>query len=246
MKNKLCLGLLAVASGAYMLRRSGMRWGATDDEVHRSLPGDDLVPHPMLETTHAITIKASPAEIWPWLVQMGYERGWWYTDARWYQWVDKYIWHTSHAASPDHIIPNLQHLEVGDTILDGPPGTAFFTVAELDPERALALFSTTHILMMAPASLRNNPKAGIHGEFSWAFVLDEQEEGTTRLIVRTRASYEPKTFRMLTRPVLYPADFLMARMMLQTIKQRVEQRNMQASEWVEVISPHVVRLSALK
>jgi hypothetical protein len=238
MKNTLCLGLVAGASGAYLLRRLGMRWGATDDEVYRSLPGDDLVPHPMLETTHAITIKASPAEIWPWLVQMGYDRGWWYTDARWYQWVDKYIWHTSHPASPDHIIPDLQQLEVGDTILDGPPGTAFFTVAKLEPARVLAFFSTTHILMMAPESVRNNPKVGIHGEFSWVFVLDEQEEGITRLIVRTRASYEPKIFRMLTRPVLYPADFLMAHMMLQTIKQRVEQSSRQESALVEAMAYH--------
>src|SRR5439155_20940384 len=81
MKNKLCLGLLAAGSCAYLLQRLGKRWGATDDEVQRPLPGDDLVPHPMLETTHAISIHASPADIWPWLVQMGYNRGWWYTDA---------------------------------------------------------------------------------------------------------------------------------------------------------------------
>ena len=117
MKNKLFIGLLAGVSGAYLLRRLGMRWGATDDEVHRPLPGDEIVPHPMLETTHAISISASRADIWPWLVQMGYDRGWWYTDARWYQWVDKYIWHTSHPASPEHIITELQYLEVGDTVL---------------------------------------------------------------------------------------------------------------------------------
>ncbi|HXX78812.1 MAG TPA: hypothetical protein VEI53_09985 [Ktedonobacteraceae bacterium] len=239
MKNKLFLGLLAAGSGAYLLRRLGMRWGATDDEVHSSLSGDDLVPHPMLETTHAISIYASRAEVWPWLVQMGYDRAWWYTDANWYKWVDKYIWHTSHPSSPDHIIPELQHLEVGDTILDGPPGTAFFTVAKLEPGRVLALYSTTHILMMAPASLRNNPKAGIHGEFSWVFILDEKE-GITRLIVRTRASYEPKIYRMLTKPVLFPADFLMARMMLQTIKLRVEQTSTRTTKWMKEMAPHEV------
>ena len=65
MKNKLCLGLLAGVSGAYLLRRLGMHWGATDDEVHRPLPGDDLIAHPMLETTHAISINASRTDIWP-------------------------------------------------------------------------------------------------------------------------------------------------------------------------------------
>ena len=242
MKNKLGLGLLAGVSGAYLLRRLGMRWGATDDEVHRPLPGDDLVPHPMLETTHAISIDASPADIWPWLVQMGYDRGWWYTDARWYQWVDKYVWHTSHPASPDNIVPELQHLEVGDTVPDGPPGTAFFTVAQLESERVLALFSTTHILFMAPASLRNKPKVGLDGVFSWVFILDEKEEGVTRLIVRTRASYEPKMFRMLTKPILFPADFLMARMMLQTIKQRVEQSSTKALEGIEGMTLQQVKV----
>jgi hypothetical protein len=48
-----------------------MRWGATDEEVHKPLPGDEIVPHPMLETTHAVTIDAYAEEIWPWLVQMG-------------------------------------------------------------------------------------------------------------------------------------------------------------------------------
>ncbi len=109
-----------------------------------------------------------------------------------------------------------------------------------EPEHVLALFSTTHILFMAPASLRNNPKVGLHGEFSWVFILDEKKEGMTRLIVRTRASYEPKMFRMLTRPMLFPADFLMARMMLQTIKQRVEWSGKQAPEDIEGITPHQV------
>jgi hypothetical protein len=52
-----------------------LRWGATDADVHRSLPGDDLVSHPKMETTHAITIRASAAQVWPWLVQIGYKGG---------------------------------------------------------------------------------------------------------------------------------------------------------------------------
>lgn len=124
--------------------------------------------------------------------------------------------------SPDRIIVEFQHLAVGDTVPDGSPGTAFFTVAALEPERALAYFSTTHIPVMAPTSLRNNPKVGLHGEFSWVFVLDEAGEGESRLIVRTWASYGPLLFRALTIPLLYTADFLMARMMLRAIKQHVE------------------------
>lgn len=57
------------------------------------------------------------------------------------------------------------------------------------------------------------------------FVLDEQTEVVTRLIARTRASYGPPLFRMLILPLLYPGDFLLARMMLRTIKQRVERNS---------------------
>jgi hypothetical protein len=209
MKNKLCIGLIAAASGAYLLHRLGLRWGATDAEVHRPLPGDNVVPHPMLETTHAITIRAPRAAIWPWLIQMGYHQAGWYTDS-WYLLVDKYIFGIERPLSADHILPQFQHLEVGDTVPDGPPGTTF------------VLYSTTHLRSFAPRSLRNNPKVGIYGNFSWAFVLDEVDESTTRLILRTRANSGPRLFMMLNNLLLPPADFVIVRLMLHTIKQRVE------------------------
>jgi hypothetical protein len=74
MKNKLCAGLLVAMAGGYLLRRAGLRWGATDEEVHKPLAGDEIVPHPMLETSHTVPIEASAEEIWPWLVQMGHYR----------------------------------------------------------------------------------------------------------------------------------------------------------------------------
>jgi hypothetical protein len=229
MKNKLCLGLLALASGAYLVHRLGLRWGATDAEVSRPLPGDEVVPHPTLETTHAITIFAPRAAIWPWLVQMGYHRAGWYTDS-WYSWVDKYLFRIERPPSADHILPQFQHLEVGDTIPDGPPGTAFFTVAALDPERALVLYSTTHGPAMVPRVLRDNPKLGIYADFSWAIILDEVDESTTRLILRARFNVGPRLFWLPYLPLILPADFLVARLMLRTIKQRVEGSRRQVPE----------------
>ena len=90
--NRLCAGLLAAMAGGYLLRRQGMRWGATDEEVHKSLPGDEVVAHPMVETTHGLTLRASASEVWPWLVQMGYYRAGWYTDPSWWDKpVDEYL-----------------------------------------------------------------------------------------------------------------------------------------------------------
>ena len=62
----------ALVAAGLLLHRYGRRSGATDEEVRRPLPGDDLVPEPMWQSTRAVTIAAPPAQVWPWIVQMGY------------------------------------------------------------------------------------------------------------------------------------------------------------------------------
>ena len=56
-----------------------LHWGATDAELAQVLPGDELAPRPIFNATRAVTIDASPAAIWPWLVQIGYGRAGWYS-----------------------------------------------------------------------------------------------------------------------------------------------------------------------
>jgi hypothetical protein len=237
MTNKVCAGLLAAIAGVYFLRRQGLRWGATDEEVHKPLPGDEIVSHPVVETTHALTLIADPSGVWPWLVQMGYYRAGWYTDPSWWDRpVDEYLKTLArkeaeesgmdHREGPsaERIVPEFQHLKEGDTILDGPPGTVFFTVRILQPNRALVLYSDTHPRYLVPRSIRENPSYGIHGEFSWAFILEEKSENTTRLILRTRANYAPRLYRVLTLPlILIGREVFTARKMLYGIKRRVEQ-----------------------
>jgi hypothetical protein len=82
-------------------------WGATDEEVRRAMPGDDLIPD-AASTTRAITIAAPPEQVWPWLVQLGYGRAGWYS----YDWIDN-----DGQPSADRILPVLQQLGVGDQIL---------------------------------------------------------------------------------------------------------------------------------
>ncbi len=243
MTNKLLYPvLLAAASGALLLRRLGRRWGATDDEVHQPMPGDALIPHAMVETTHAITIQASTAEVWPWLVQMGMNRGGWYSDPEWWDGLaEKVLWSflsnfekTGYSLrsepSADRVIAEFQDLKVGDMVLDGPPGTAFFTVSALEENRVLALHSNSHVRYVVPSFVRNNPKVNIQGEISWVFILNEADADTMRLILRTRVNYGPRLFRVLTRPFFWPVDFVLARKMLRGIKGRVEQRRRQLAE----------------
>jgi hypothetical protein len=107
----LAIGALGtiVVLGAYRLwiQPWQHRWGATDQEVRRAMPGDDVVPD-AASTTRAMTIAARPGQVWPWLVQLGYGRGGWYS----YDWIDN-----DGQASADRIMPELQQLQVGDQIL---------------------------------------------------------------------------------------------------------------------------------
>ena len=84
MYKKLCVGLtalIAVAMVLYLrfLRPWYLRWGATEEEVEQSIPGDEEITQANYQSTRAITINAQAASIWPWLVQMGQGRGGFYT-----------------------------------------------------------------------------------------------------------------------------------------------------------------------
>ncbi|MGZ3459924.1 MAG: hypothetical protein ACXU86_15635, partial [Archangium sp.] len=53
----------------FFIRSWQRHWGATWEEVHRPMRGDDLVAHPLMEATRAVTIQAPASAIWPWVVQ---------------------------------------------------------------------------------------------------------------------------------------------------------------------------------
>ena len=76
--------LLALVVYLSLIRPWQLRWGATDEEVNRSLPGDEVLETPEFDATRAITVRASPEEVWPWIVQMGDRRAGFYA----YDWFD--------------------------------------------------------------------------------------------------------------------------------------------------------------
>ena len=92
------------------------KWGATEAEATRPMPGDDEVKQPMQVTTRAVTVKARAADIWPWLVQMGYRRGGMYS----YDWIDRRLGILDQP-SANRIISEFQDLKVGDVIPMGKP-----------------------------------------------------------------------------------------------------------------------------
>ena len=211
------LGALVVggAAGYGVLQWLGRTYGSTPTERSTTMPGDEIVRRPRPNITHAITIDATPEEIWPWLVQVGWHRGGWYTA----RWVDQLLF-PANQASADHVIAALQHCEVGDFIPDGPPeAECGFHVVQVSPQRHLVLESTTHL----PLKWRTDRQARLR--WTWAFQLIALEPGPgTRFVFRWRACAAPWWVRAFIVVLIVPADAVMSHDMLHGLKQRAEQR----------------------
>jgi hypothetical protein len=166
-------------NGAYGLRHpSLLRSGATASDQHRRLPGDELVPHPNWQPTRAETIRAPAAAVWPWLVQLGYGRGGYYGDLPWWRGERG----RGPAASADRILPEFQHLDLGDVLLDGSGCDAThgaWTVRVVEPGGSLVLFSS-RTLDGREVDPRAEPKPRLFFDCSWAFVLVPTGEAVTR------------------------------------------------------------------
>lgn len=203
---------LAAAAGYTELQWLGRTYGATREERHRALPGDDLCTRPQAVTTHAITIDAPPERVWPWLVQMGWGRGQWYTA----RWVDRLLF-PDNGPCAERPVPEWQDLKVGDRVLDGAPEKhTAFVVADLEPSRHLVLHSREHL----PPEWAERYGAAI--DWSWQFVLDPLPGERTRFIFRSRLRLEPLWVEAFYIAVIVPADFVMSRQMLHGVKQRAE------------------------
>lgn len=195
--------------------------GATIEEGRVRLPGDALLPWASWQDTRAVTIEAPVPEVWPWLAQAGYSRGGWYADMPWWRDAEG---RRGRRSSAERLLPEAQHLAVGQVLLDGPgcdETHGAWTVRICEPERAMVLVSSRTL-----SGSEVDPDAAppwFYFECSWAFVLRTVPAGT-RLLVRTRVKLNPdnRAVRMLAAALGF-ADRAMQRAMLLGIKRRVEE-----------------------
>ena len=191
------------------------KWGATEEEVQRSLPGDDLLPHQKTQMTIATTIDAPAAQVWPWLVQIGCQRAGWYS----YDLLDN-----GGVPSVERIVDDFQHLEIGDEVPFTPDGKMGFPVANIEPGKALILGGMLNTTTGEPADPRDPALEKYFGGVI-IFYLDPRDESTTRLIYRMPLDWNPTWLNTLIYGIfLEPISFIMARKTLLSIKQRVEAR----------------------
>jgi hypothetical protein len=192
------------SAAAYILavRPWQLRWGTTDQESDGPLPGDDLIASPDLTATRAITVQALTDHVWPWIAQLGQGRGGFYS----YDALENLVGCDIHSA--DRVVPGWQDLKVGDQVKLHPE--VGLGVAVVEQGRALVLRGGVPMGAVPPPY-----------DFTWAFVVREQPDGTTRLLVRERYAYTKRWAGFLVEPVAVVA-FVMTQRMLRGIRDRAE------------------------
>lgn len=191
------------------------KWGATEAEIQRDYPGDDLVKNTKGEYLHAITINVPAAEIWPWLVQIGQDRGGFYS----YELLENII--GCKIRNADAIVPEYQHLKAGDIIPMHPSMGCPYVVVAMETERYLILLQKADMAMNKTL----DPDAKLPEKYlnmSWLFFLDEQGDGTTRLISRSRNDWNDSFGNTVFYGVFGVPSMEMDRKMLKGIKARAE------------------------
>lgn len=192
-------------------------------------PGKRFIQNPMIDLYYEIDIAAAPEVIWPWLRQVGYHRAGWYIDTWWDEFEQKYFWpmlvpkdaRGTFKPAANELIEEYQNIKVGDIIPDGPPGSAYYEVVQLEENHLLLLYATSHFKYMAPQFVyktRFAPK----GAFCWAFILHQLDANRSKLISWWQVEASPKFMFYLYKPLLVIADSLHQKEILKGVKRRVE------------------------
>ena len=203
--SKVILAVSSAAIGAgFLLGHRYRHWGASQDERHCTLAGDELLPAVDVSATRAITIAADADAVWPWVAQLGQGRGGFYS----YDWLENLIPQVN-IHNADHIVPEWQHIAVGSAVRLAPELP--LDVVALEPGRALVLRGGVPMGKVAPPY-----------DFTWAFVLIPQPNGSTRLVVRERYFYTRRWAALIVRPAAVVSS-VMSQKMLRGIKSRAQE-----------------------
>jgi hypothetical protein len=124
-------GVVALTAYVVVLRPWSRRWGTSPDERRMTLPGDEQVPRPGVAMTRAVTIDAPPERVWPWIAQIGQDRGGFYS----YTFLENLA--GCRMRNADRIHPEWQHRAVGDTVPLHP--MAGIELSRFEPNRSYAL-----------------------------------------------------------------------------------------------------------
>lgn len=205
------IGGAAVMLAAFLtpfMREARTHWGIDAVVAARTFAGDEIVPTPRWGWTHGVEIDAPPGEVWPWLAQLGADRGGFYT----YQWLENVTGCELRNAETIH---PAWAISEGDSLILHP---------KIPPLRVVAMEHGHFFVAHAPADTAARAAGKPWAEASWLFLVEPVGEGRSRFISRYRcATSDDLASRLGFGPALMePIGFAMDRRMLLGVKARVE------------------------
>jgi len=191
-------GTALIAAYPLLLRPWYMHWGAKDDEIRRYMPGDEKVEKPDYITTRAITIHAKPEQIWPWLIETGFEQN----GLGIYEWLDKMFGYKSKL-----------HVEASKRVN-----------GELSEESKKAISLSKNLPVQKLEQYQNIVLGRQFDNHGWtlAIGLYPINKTTTRLIIRTRVRLTKDVRTRTLNLFMDPAFFVMIRKWLYNVKNQAE------------------------
>jgi hypothetical protein len=200
--------IMAAAFLTPFMRGERSHWGLSPELAARPYPGDELVASPRFCWTHGVEIDAPTEEVWPWIAQLGADRGGFYS----YQWLENVAGCGVRNAESIHAD---WAIHAGDT-LRLHPRMPPLEVAALDRGH----FFVAHTPTSPNAPLNGKPWA----DATWLFLVEPLGDKRSRLVSRYRCatSDDIATRVSFGAGVMEPIGFAMDRRMLLGVKARVE------------------------
>jgi hypothetical protein len=189
-------------------------WGSTPLELDQVLPGDEIFSQPVMKWTHAITIDATPQEVWPWIIQMGDTRAGYYS----YRFIEKAI--TAMAGMDvSTYYPNVNSIHPEWQTPTAGQGMIMDVLVLRD-------YQVNQYMVAGP-----NPEMGEAG-LLWTWYLSPTADGQTRLLVHLAIQIPGMAGNQPVETALNLATFMMERRMMNGIKLHAE-GGIEA-DWVQV------------
>jgi hypothetical protein len=174
----------------------------------RPHPGDDLVPDPRWGWTHAIEVDAPAGEVWPWVAQVGADRGGFYS----YAFLENLL--GCRIRNAERVHPEWAARE-GDALVLHPKGPPL-RIVEVAPGR--------HLVAHGPADEAARRAGRPWIAVTWLFLVEDLGGGRSRVVSRYRcATSDDRRTRLAFGPALVePIGSAMDRRMLGGIRERAE------------------------
>jgi len=185
-----------VLTGLYLLvlRPWQLKWGATDIEIKRPMPGDEIVTEPTFNATRAVSINAIAENIYPWIIQMGVTRAGWYS----YDLLDNLARRSAEVILPEH-----QHIKIGDVVPLSPDGKQGMLVKDFKKNEWMLWWENK-------------------GDTTWVWGIYKEGESAFRLVTRVRVKYRVFSAAILFNVLIEFFDIWMMRKCMLGIKKRAE------------------------